>query len=347
MRFHGKHARRRILSVALCAAFVTAVAACGSGGGSSSASSASAGSSGGAGASSSAASGGAATNLTVAYAATGAGFSDLYVGVADGIFQKYGLNVKLVQVTPANLIPSLLSGSAQIGGGVADGAAAAILKGEKLEYVALSEGTYNLQLWANKGVSSVHDLVGKTVALTTQGSETDFALTAMLQSYGISPDKVNRKYLVTAPQMLSAMHSGAVDAGLFQPPQAQTLSETGGKVVDSLSNLPYAVGAYTTTSSYATANPGVIAKFIAAEKANLAYLRSNPSQTMAAIQQFNSTSNAAGNKIAYSFFLHVWKPDPTATPALIKAAFTRAAQNANATAPSDISQYIFSAPAAA
>ena len=84
MQFHGTHARRRILSVAICAAFVTAIAACSSGGGSSSsagtgsAASASAGSSG---------SGGATTNLTVAYAATGAGFSDLYVGVADGIFQ--------------------------------------------------------------------------------------------------------------------------------------------------------------------------------------------------------------------------------------------------------------------
>jgi NitT/TauT family transport system substrate-binding protein len=318
---------------------VTAIAACSSGGSGSSAGT-------GAGASSPAGSSGGTTNLTVAYAATGAGFSDLYVGVADGIFQRYGLNVKLVQVTPADLTPALLSGSAQIGGGVADGAAAAILQGEKLKYVALTEGTYNLQLWANQGVSSVPDLVGKTVALTTQGSETDFALTAMLQSYGVSPDKVSRKYLVTAAQMLSAMHSGAVQAGLFQPPTAQTLTETGGKVVDSLSNLPYAVGAYTTSASYAAANPGVIAKFIAAEKANLAYLRSNPTQTMAAIQQFNSTSNAADNKIAYSFFLHVWKEDPTVTPALIKAAFTRAAQNANKTAPSDISQYVFSAPAA-
>ena len=166
-------------------------------------------SSAGSGGSSQAASGGGSlTNLTVAYAATGAGFSDLYVGVADGIFKKYGLNVNLVQVTPANLVPALLSGSAQIGAGVADGAASAILKGEKLQYVALTEGTYNLQLWANNGVSSVHDLVGKSVALTTQGSETDFGLTALLQSYGINPSSVGRKYLVTAPQMLSAMHSG-------------------------------------------------------------------------------------------------------------------------------------------
>jgi NitT/TauT family transport system substrate-binding protein len=330
MASFARAAHRRRLSVIICAASVAALAACSSGGGSG-------------GSSQSSASGtGSLTNLTVAYAATGAGFADLYVGVADGIFKKYGLNVNLVQVTPANLVPALLSGSAQIGGGVADGAASAILKGEKLEYVALTEGTYNLQLWANPGVTSVKDLVGKTVALTTQGSETDFGLTALLQAEGINPASVTRKYLVTAPQMLSAMHSGAVSAGLFQPPTAQSLTETGGKVVDSLSNLPYAVGAYISPSAYVTANSGVISKFIAAEKANLAYLRSNPQQTMAAIQQYNPTSTAANNKIAYTFFLHVWKQDPTIEPSLVQAAFTRAAATAHTTAPSSVTPYIFS-----
>lgn len=326
-----KAARRRRLSVLICAASAAALAACSSGG------------SGSSGSGQSTASGtGSLTNLTVAYAATGAAFADLYVGVADGIFKKYGLNVNLVQVTPANLVPALLSGSAQVGGGVADGAASAILKGEKLKYVALTEGTYNLQLWANSGVTSVKGLVGKTVALTTQGSETDFGLTALLQSEGINPSSVTRKYLVTSPQMLSAMHSDAVSAGLFQPPTAQSLAATGGKIVDSLSNLPYAVGAYISPSSYVTANPGVITKFVAAEKANLAYLRSNPQQTMTAIQQYNPTSTAAGNKIAYNFFLNVWKQDPTIEPSLVQAAFSRAASTAHTAPPSSVTPYIFS-----
>jgi NitT/TauT family transport system substrate-binding protein len=331
--FFPGFARRRPLSVFICAASVAILAACSSGGSSSAASG-----SGQAATSDS----GSLTNLTVAYASTGAGFSDLYVGVADGIFKKYGLNVNLVQVTPANLVPALLSGSAQIGGGVADGAASAILKGEKLEYVALTEGTYNLQLWVNKGINSVSDLAGKSVALTTQGSETDFGLTALLQQYGVNPSSVGRKYVVSSPQMVSAMRSGAVAAGLFQPPTAQSLTEVGGKVLDSLSNLPYAVGAYIATSSYATSNPGVITKFITAEKANLAFLRSNPQQTLAAIQQYNSTSTTADDKIAYEFFLHVWKQNPTIEPSLIKAAFSRAAATAHTTAPSSVTPYIFS-----
>lgn len=286
------------------------------------------------------------TNLTIAYASTGAGFSDLYVGVADGIFKKYGLNVTLQQVTPANLVPALLSGSVQIGGGVADGTASAILKGEKLSYVALTEGTYNLQLWATSKVRSVQSLAGQTVALTTQGSETDFALTALLKEDGVNPSSVGRKYLVATPQMLSAMSSGAVAAGLFQPPTAQSLTQSGGKIVATLSNLPYAVGAYIAPSSYASSHPKVIQEFVQAETASLAFLRTHPAQTIAAIQKYNPQSSAADSKIAYSFFLHVWKKDPTVTPALIQAAFTRAAAKAGSAAPANVSQYIYSPKAA-
>ncbi|HUN38250.1 MAG TPA: ABC transporter substrate-binding protein [Trebonia sp.] len=286
------------------------------------------------------------TSLTVAYAAPGAGFSDLYVGIADGIFKKYGLNVKIVQVTPANLVPALLSGSVQIGGGVADGAASAILSGEGLEYIALTEGTYNLQLWVNEGITSVHDLVGKTVALTTQGSENDFALTALLQSDGIDPSSVNRRYLVTVPEELSAMRSGAAVAALFQPPNAQPLTKTGGRILASLTSLPFAVGAYLATSSYVAANASAIAKFYAAEQANLAFLRSSPQQTLAAIKQYNPASTTSGDKIAYDFFLNVWKKDPTVEVPLIQAAFDRAAAKVHKTAPSRVTQYIYSPPGA-
>jgi NitT/TauT family transport system substrate-binding protein len=282
------------------------------------------------------------TNLTVAYAQIGAGYSDLYVGVADGIFKKYGLNVKLIQVNSSNnLVPALLSGSAQIGGGVADTGATAILGGENLEYVALTQGTYNLQLWVNKGITSVRDLAGKTVALTTVGSENDIALTTLLQSDGVNPSSVDRKYLVTVPEELSAMRSGAAVAALFQPPNAQPLTKSGGRILDSLTNLPFAVGAYMATSSYVTANPGVIAKFLAAEQANLAFLRSNPLQTLAAIEQYNPASTASGDKIAYNFFLNVWKKDPTVDPSLIQAAFDRAAAKVHKTAPSSVTQYIY------
>ncbi len=282
------------------------------------------------------------TNLTVAYAATGAGFSDLYVGVRDGIFKRYGLNVKLVQVTPANLVPALLSGSAQIGGGVADGTASAILKGERLKYVALTEGTYNLQLWVKKSITSLKQLSGQSLALTTQGSETDFALTSLLQEHGMKTTSVNRKYLVSAAEMLSATRSGAVAGGLFQPPTAQSLKQIGGHILTSLSNLPYAVGSYISPDSYISSHPQAIKEFYEAETANLAYLRSHPAQTKAAIVNYNPQTTAADASIAYTFFLNVWKKNPSISKPLIQAAFQRAATKAKTSPVPSVTQYIYS-----
>lgn len=280
--------------------------------------------------------------LTIEYASIGAGFSDLYVGVSQGIFKQHGLDVKLVQVTPAALVPALLSGSADIGGGVADTTASAILKGEKLKYVALTEGTYNLQLWVNPAkVKSISDLQGQSVALTTEGSETDFGLTALLQEHGISPSKVGRKYLVKTPEMISAMSSGAVAAGLFQPPNAQVLLKSGDRILTSLTNLPYAVGAYISPTSYIDKHPTVMNEFFQAEEQNLAYLRSHPTQTKAAIMKYNPGTTAGDANIAYKFFLNVWKKNPNVTPALINAAFKRAAQSAGVTPPNSMSPYIW------
>ncbi len=283
------------------------------------------------------------TNITVAYAATGAGYSDLYVGVADGIFKKYGLNVTLQQITPANLVSALISGSAQIGGAVADGVASAILKGESLQFIALTEGTYNLQLWVNKNITSIKQLAGQTLALTTQGSETDFGLTDLLNENSMSPTSVTRKYLVSAAQQISAVRSGAAAGGLFQPPTAQSLTQVGGHVLTSLSNLPYAVGAYSATSSYVASHPQVIKDFYDAEVANLAYLRSHPTETEAAIEKYNPQTSAANAAIAYNFFLNVWKSTPVVTPSLIQAAFSRAAAKDKTTAPANVSQYIYAA----
>jgi hypothetical protein len=66
---------------------------------------------------------------------------------------------------------------------------------------------------------------------------------------------------------------------------------------------------------------------------------------MAAIQKYNPQNSAADAKIAYDFFLHVWKKDPAVTPALIQAAFTRAAAKAGTSPPSSVTQYIDSAQA--
>lgn len=290
------------------------------------------------------------TPITVTYAATGAGFTDLYVGVHDGIFAKNGLAVTLNQITPSSLVPALLNGSVQIGSGVADSAAEAILGGENLRFIALSEGTYNVQLWTSDSITSMSQLAGKSIGMTTQTSETDFALNTLLQMNNMSSSSVQRDYLVTAAEQLSALQSGAVAAVLMQPPSAQALASRGFHALSTkqgtLQGQPFAVGAYITTSSYLQHNPKVIKEFVTAEAQSLAFLRSNPAQTLKAIENYSGYPTLAYDQIAYKFFLNVWKTTPVVTPSLIVNAFAAAAAIQNVSAPKTVSQYIYTLPKA-
>ncbi|NNN18868.1 MAG: ABC transporter substrate-binding protein [Acidimicrobiaceae bacterium] len=280
-------------------------------------------------------------SITIGDTAIGAGYADIYVGILDGIFAKNGLNVKLVKLnTSSQLVPALVGGSVQIGVGVADDTAAAILKGIPLQFIGLSEGTYNLEMWGDASIKSVQGIVGKKVALSAPDSESDFGLTALLAKNNIPETSVKRVYTGSIPGMVSALESGSANALLTQPPQGTSTGAKGFVKIADLSNLPFAVGSYTVTAAYAKANPTVLQRWANAEAQNLAFIHDHPNKTIAAIEADSGVTDPALAKYAYNFFLNVWTKTPVVKTSLIQDAFTRAAAKAKKTAPADVTQYI-------
>lgn len=281
------------------------------------------------------------TNVTIGYTAVGAGYADLYVGTLDGIFKKNGLNVTLDNLDNSSLlVPSLVSGSVQIGVGVANDTAAAILKGQSLRYIAMSEPVYNLQLWASKNITSVKGLVGQKVATSGPGSESFFGLQALLKKDGVPSSQVPTVDVANPQAQVSALESGSVAAILTQPPTGSQTAAHGFHQVATLSNLPFALGAYTVTSSYLASHKTVLDEFAKAEVQSLAYLRSHPKQSLAAIEQDSGVSNPALAQNAYQFFLGVWAKDPTVSTSLIQSAFQAASAATHIPAPSNVATYI-------
>jgi NitT/TauT family transport system substrate-binding protein len=279
--------------------------------------------------------------LKIGYTAVGAGYSDLYDGVEYGIFKKHGLNVQLVRLnTSSQLVAALESNSVQIAVGAAADSAAAILKGADLKFIAMSEPTYNLEMWASPAVKTIADLKGKKVGLTSPGSEGDFGLTDLLTSHGVSRDAVTATYVQSAAAEVAALDSGSVSAILTQPPQGTSTRQKGAHRLAELTNLPFAVGAYTTDGKYLAKNHTLATKFLAAEAENLQYLPAHEQQTEAAIKKYTGENDASLDEYAYKFFLNVWSKTPQVPESLIKQAFVQGAQKAKKTAPSDVSQYI-------
>jgi NitT/TauT family transport system substrate-binding protein len=279
--------------------------------------------------------------LKIGYTAPGAGYSDLYVAKDYGIFAKHGLDVQLVRLnTSSQLVASLASNSVQIGVGVAQDTAAAIMKGAKLRYVAMSEPHYNLEMWASPGITSIADLRGKKVAISAPGSESDFGLTALLSSHGMSRTDVTTQYVQGVPAEVAALESGAVSAILTQPPNGTQTRKKGAVRLADLSDLDFPLGAYTVQAQYLGANRAVVQKFVQAEAEALGYLRTHESDTEKSIEKYTGVTDPALAKYAYDFFLNVWAKTPAVQQNIIQQAFDNAAQNAHTAAPGDVAQYI-------
>jgi NitT/TauT family transport system substrate-binding protein len=279
--------------------------------------------------------------VKIGYTAPGAGYSDLYVAADYGIFAKHGLNVQLVRLNDSSqLVAGLASNSVQIGVGVAQDSAAAILKGADLKYVAMSEPHYNLEMWASPENKSVADLKGKKIAITSPGSESDFGLTDLLQANGLKRSDVTAEFVKGVPAEVSALESGAVSAILTQPPQGTESRQKGAVRLAELSNLDFPLGTYTVQGKYLNANRDVVQRFVQAEAEALQYVRSHEKETEASIQKYTGVTDPALAKYAYDFFLNVWAQKPTVDEKLIKQGFDEAAQDAKKAPPASVSQYI-------
>jgi NitT/TauT family transport system substrate-binding protein len=279
--------------------------------------------------------------VKIGYTAPGAGYSDLYVAADYGIFKKHGLNVQLVRLnTSSQLVASLASNSVQIGVGVAQDSAAAILKGAPLKFVAMSEPHYNLEMWASPDIKTIQDLRGKKVAISSPGSESDFGLTALLNSKGMQRGDVQTEFVQGIPAEVAALDSGSVQAILTQPPNGTQSKEKGAVRLAALSDLAFPLGTYTVQSNYLAKNRDVVQKFVQADADALKYLRTNPTQTEQSIEKYTGVSSPSLAQYAYTFFINVWAQTPAVNESLIAQAFKDAAATAKVQAPSNVSQYI-------
>lgn len=279
--------------------------------------------------------------VKIGYTSLGAGYADLYVAADYGIFQRHGLNAEIVRINDSSqLNASLASNSVQIGVGVAEDTAAAILKGTDMRYVAMSEPHYNLEMWASPDIHSVEDLKGKKVGLTSPGSESDIGLTALLEAHHMQRSDVAPQFLKSIPAEVSALQTGAVSAILTQPPNGTETREQGAQRIATLSDLPFPLGAYTVKADYLSKNREVVKRFVEAEAEALQFLRSHEAESLKSIQKYSGVQKPELAKYAYDFFLSVWAPTPEVDQRLIQDAFREAAEMAHTSPPSDVSKYV-------
>jgi NitT/TauT family transport system substrate-binding protein len=195
-------------------------------------------------------------------------FTILPVHFADvgGFYEKNGLKVEIVNAEGGTRgLQVLLSGELQaMHVGLAP-AVQANLKGADLRLIAATVNLMPFTVFATRKNDPPLPK-GATVAISTFGSETDIAVSIMLQQLGLTRDDVTITQIGGTTQRLGAMIAGRVDAAPLLEPAVTAARERGFPVVMDLAakRTPWIFDAVVVTRGYLEKNPDALTRFLKA-----------------------------------------------------------------------------------
>ncbi len=164
----------------------------------------------------------------------------LFLGMKQGFFAKQGLKLNLsTAANPGVVIAGMESGEYQLGFSAIVEVISATAHGTDIKCVSNVEGNQSANtsqdgtmILANpkSGISSVKDLVGKTVATVQTASLNSMTTDEMVYEAGGNPGQIHYVTMGFA-QMPQALAQGTVQAAVATSPFAQTAVAEGAKVI--------------------------------------------------------------------------------------------------------------------
>jgi NitT/TauT family transport system substrate-binding protein len=229
----------------------------------------------------------------------------LWIAKEGGYFEKNGLDVELSNIASTQGVAALLSGQvkfAQMGGSESLSAAA---QGADVKVVGMIAGVYPFVLEVNASIKSVADLRGKKVGVSAPGSSSDIATRIALRKMGLDPDK---DVVITAvgsvQQRTAAMITGALDAGLAQPPDTIALEDKGYHVLYDLAaqKLLSANTAVVVQGSYLAQNRDIVQRYVDSLTQAIVRERNDKAFSITVLQKYLKVDDQKALAAAYEFY---------------------------------------------
>ena len=259
---------------------------------------------------------GALESIVIAYPTTSSQFTPLWFARDVGLYEKYGLDGKLVFIQGGSvLLQAMLAGQAQASqNGVAE-TAVAILRGGDVRMLGVTAKIFPYSLIAAKNVKTPKDLVGGRIAINRIGDVSAYGSQLALRKLGLNPDKdVTMLQVGGSPQRLAALQSGSVQAAAMDFMSGLRLAKLGFPVLVQL-NLNYPYLGPLVSGKFLRENPAAAEAFVKGFVEGIARFKRNRDEGIKALARYmksNETDvlNKAYDFIAHDFYAETLEPDP-------------------------------------
>lgn len=226
-----------------------------------------------------------------------------------GLFQKYGLDVRIVVFDAGSILAqAALSGEVKVAVSSGPATIASRTQGADTIIIAACVNTLPYSLVAAKGITKWDQIKGKKIAISRFGSGTDTAIRLVLKRFGLDPVKdVTIVQLGTQPSRVQALSAGAIDATLISPPLDITAKKQGYQILVNIADLkiPYPQQVIETTDRFIRDNPHTAKNFLKGFIEGVRYATSSKEETKKAIIKYLKTTDPEILEATYQSFVQV------------------------------------------
>lgn len=161
-----------------------------------------------------------AEKIRIAYSAISGVQLPLWVAQDKGLFKRQGLDTDLLYIGGGSVVvQAMLGGEVQFTRASAPGIVQASLRGADLVMIANTVNTLVYSVMTRPDVKTPQDLRGKKFGVTRLGGGTDFVVALLSKKWGFQRGKDFTVFQTGGmPQLLTAVQTGIVDAGIISPP---------------------------------------------------------------------------------------------------------------------------------
>jgi ABC-type nitrate/sulfonate/bicarbonate transport system substrate-binding protein len=231
-----------------------------------------------------------ADKLRVAKPANTWTFIPVDVGMAQGIFAKYDIELEISALGgDAKVQQALAADSLDIGLGSGPAMAFAV-KGAPAKAVAAYAGppqNMSVVVALNSPIKSVNDLNGKLLGITTVGSLTDWLAKRIAATEKWGPDAVRVAALGGSDAELPALKTGQIDGMVTASEVGYTLEEKGqAKILMELGDYApkFITHVVFARNALIDDNPALVERFLKGFFASIAYMKTHKAETSAVAQ---------------------------------------------------------------
>jgi NitT/TauT family transport system substrate-binding protein len=247
-------------------------------------------------------------NFTISYTQASGAFTTLWVAQEAGLFKKHGLDATLKLLNSQIAAQALVAGEVDV---ISTGPDLVNmrLQGAPVKYIGGTLQRFIFQLWGLKGLNSVAEIKGKTVAVTTPRTSTEIATRESLKKTGVISDKdVNFLYVQTVPAVLTALLTGKTSAGTLSAPNTLKARDAGLSLLLDIAqtNVPGLHLAYGVTERTIKSNPNSLIAFLKAVAEATILSKQNPAVAKKAIAKYTDTDDSKMIEGAYEQFAPYW-----------------------------------------